>query len=60
MMRNRPATRSGPIRERKRGVEARDDLVINGYVGPTGKSNDHKSDGYLRAPEVSAAIRAFL
>ena len=47
------------------GVKVRDDLVINGYAGKKkdgkdGKPNHHKSYGYLRAPEMSNAIRAFL
>ncbi len=43
-----------------RGVRVQDDLVINGYVGSKGKSNYHKSYGYLRAPEVSRIIREFI
>lgn len=42
------------------GVQVRDDLVVNGYEGTTGKANPHKSYGYLRAPEVSKVIRNFL
>ena len=42
------------------GVKVRDDLVINTYANRQGKENHHKSYGYLRAPEMSSAIRAFL
>lgn len=42
------------------GVRVKDDLVINGYRTPKGDSNHHKSYGYLRAPEVSRAIRSFI
>ena len=49
---------SGDYAPNNRGVEVRDDLVINGYKSPAGKANHHKSYGYLRAPEVSAAIRS--
>lgn len=43
-----------------RGVRVRDDLVINEYVGPSGKANHHKSYGYLRTPEFSSLLRGFL
>ena len=43
-----------------RGVRVRDDLIINGYVSPGAEANYHKSYGYLRAPEVSQAIRSFI
>ena len=43
-----------------RGVRVQDGLVINGYIGSKGKSNHHKSYGYLRAPEVSRIIREFI
>ena len=49
---------SGDYAPNNRGVEVRDDLVINGYKSPAGKANHHKSYGYLRAPEVSEAIRS--
>lgn len=42
------------------GVQVKDDLIINGYVGKGGKPNYHKSYGYLRAPEMSQAIRTFI
>ncbi len=45
----------GDYEANDRDVEVVDDLVINDYPGDT-----HKSYGYLRAPEVSDAIRAFL
>ena len=51
---------AGDYASNDRGVEVRDDLVINSYVGRTSKPNYHKSYGYLRAPEVSKAIRAFI
>ena len=38
-----------------RGVQVRDDLVINDYGGI-----NHKSYGYLRAPEITDVIRKFL
>lgn len=43
-----------------KGVRVSDVLVRNDYVSPKGKSNPHKSYGYLRTPEVSAHIKAFL
>lgn len=42
------------------GGQVKDDLIINTYVGRKGKENYHKSYGYLRAPEVSKAIRNFI
>lgn len=42
------------------GVQVKDDLIINGYLSTKGNANYHKSYGYLRAPEVSNAIRAFI
>ncbi len=56
---------SDDYEENVAGVRVRDDLVINGYTGKKkdgkdGKPNHHKSYGYLRAPEMSNAIRAFL
>jgi hypothetical protein len=50
---------AGDYEPNNRGVTVRDDLVINGYKSPAGKANHHKSYGYLRAPEISAAIRSF-
>ncbi len=41
-------------------VQVKDDLVINTYKSPKGHPNYHKSYGYLRAPELSEAIRAFI
>lgn len=43
-------------------VSVKDDLVHTDYVRPEGKKspNPHKSYGYLRTPEVSKHIRAFL
>jgi hypothetical protein len=42
-------------------VEVRDDIVSNDYVGPAeSKPNHHKSYGYLRTPEISEHIAAFL
>lgn len=45
----------GDYEPNDRRVGVADDLVINDYP-----RNSHKSYGYLRAPEVSEAIRAFL
>lgn len=42
------------------GVTVEDDLVANSYQSPAGKANYHKSYGYLRAPELSKRILAFL
>lgn len=41
-------------------IRVEDDLVANGYEGLTGKANHHKSYGYLRTPELSKHIAAFL
>ncbi len=41
------------------GVTIADHLVINGYVGRSGKPNPHKIYGYLRTPEVSELILGF-
>ena len=41
-------------------VQVKDDLVINTYKSPKGDPNYHKSYGYLRAPELSQAVRAFI
>ena len=43
-----------------RGVQVKDDLVINNYTSPAGKANYHKMYGYLRAPELSEVVRSFL
>lgn len=42
------------------GVRAEDLLVHNDYANHEGKANNHKSYGYLRAPEMSDRIRDFL
>ncbi len=44
------------------GVHVVDDLVLNDYVSPSPKEerNSHKSYGYLRTPELSEYIQAFL
>lgn len=40
-------------------VQVKDDLVLNDYtIG--GKTNHHKSYGYLRTPEMSRHVKAFL
>lgn len=41
-------------------VTVTDDLVSNDYVDLTDEPNHHKSYGYLRTPELSAHIKAFL
>jgi len=43
-----------------RGVTVRDDLIINSYKSPSGKTNYHKIYGYLRAPELSDIVRKFI
>jgi pimeloyl-ACP methyl ester carboxylesterase len=43
-----------------RGVTISDHLVVNGYIGPSGKPNAHKIYGYLRTPEISEHIASFL
>ncbi len=43
-----------------RGVQVKDDLVINSYTSSAGKANYHKMYGYLRAPELSEVVRSFL
>lgn len=42
------------------GVRVRDLPVINAYRRPDGTENRHKSYGYLRTPEFSDAVAAFL
>lgn len=46
----------------KRGVRVEDDLVANDYRAPEGERNrnHHKSYGYLRTPEFSERLKAFL
>lgn len=51
---------AGDYRANDRGVAVHDDLVINSYVGPSGKGNPHKSYGYLRTPELSKLVRSFI
>jgi hypothetical protein len=46
--------------ENQNKVQVSDDLVSNDYVGLNGESNHHKSYGYLRTPELSEQIKAFL
>lgn len=41
------------------GVEVRDDLILNDYEN-NGKINHHKLFGYLRAPEMTEHVRAYL
>jgi len=43
-----------------RKIRVEDDLVINSYRSPSGEPNYHKSYGYLRTPELSEQIAAFL
>ncbi|GJE31062.1 DUF726 domain-containing protein [Methylobacterium oxalidis] len=43
-----------------RGVVAVDVPVLNGYCRPDGEANHHKSYGYLRTPELSDVVTAFL
>jgi hypothetical protein len=43
-----------------RGIGLVDQVVINGYVSPSGKPSHHKIYGYLRTPEVSEAIYEFM
>ncbi len=42
------------------GVKVIDHAVRNQYVAPSGKANPHKIYGYLRTPEVSVTVAAFL
>lgn len=42
------------------GIGVTDCPVINGYRRPRGGVNPHKSYGYLRTPEFSRAVAAFL
>lgn len=44
----------------KKRINVEDDIVLNDYVSPKGDSNHHKSYGYLRTPEFSEHINAFL
>lgn len=51
---------AGDYAANDRGVKVKDDLIINGYRDLDRNPNYHKSYGYLRAPEVSKVIRAFI
>ncbi len=42
------------------GVRVVDDLVVNDYQAPNREHNPHKSYGYLRTPELSRHVKAFL
>jgi len=42
------------------GTCVEDILIHNDYVSPAGEANTHKSYGYLRAPELSELVHAFL
>ncbi len=46
--------------ENAEDIQVQDDLVLNDYVGLSGKENHHKSYGYLRTPEFSEKIAAFI
>lgn len=60
--------------ENGRGIEVKDDLVLNDYKkpkkgepgttegirDPKGKNNHHKSYGYLRMPELSELVKGFI
>jgi hypothetical protein len=48
------------FQENDGGIRVSDDLVANSYRSPSGKSNHHKSYGYLRTPELSRHILEFL
>jgi hypothetical protein len=41
-------------------IQVKDDPISNSYLSPSGESNYHKSYGYLRTPELSKHIAAFL
>lgn len=43
-----------------RRIKVQDVMVCNEYVGKNDKSNEHKSYGYLRTPEVSKLVASFL
>jgi pimeloyl-ACP methyl ester carboxylesterase len=38
------------------GVKVNDIFIVNGYTNPEGIENNHKSYGYLRAPELTELI----
>lgn len=44
----------------RRGVQVTDDLIANDFILSDGQPNYHKSYGYLRAPEFSRLVKAFL
>lgn len=46
--------------ENAAGIKVKDDMILNDYVGLSGKRNHHKSYGYLRTPEMSTKIADFL
>ncbi|MFQ5483322.1 MAG: hypothetical protein ACE5ER_11260 [Nitrospinaceae bacterium] len=50
----------GDYGENRHQVRVEDDLVSNDYTSPAGKRNYHKSYGYLRTPELSRHVQAFL
>jgi len=43
-----------------RRIKVQDVMVCNEYAGKNDKSNEHKSYGYLRTPEVSKLVASFL
>jgi triacylglycerol esterase/lipase EstA (alpha/beta hydrolase family) len=43
-----------------RRIKVQDVMVCNEYIGRNGESNEHKSYGYLRTPEVSKLVASFL
>ncbi len=54
---------NGDYKSNAGGVEVVDDLVLNDYhtgEGDDTKHNHHKSYGYLRTPELSKHVAAFL
>jgi hypothetical protein len=42
------------------GVAVTDVFIVNGYVTEAGEANNHKSYGYLRAPELTALLVEFI
>ena len=42
--------------ENAQGITVEDTFIVNGYVNPQGEDNNHKSYGYLRAPEVTELL----
>ena len=41
-------------------IRVQDDLIINSYIKPDGKSDYHSEYGYLRTPELSFQVKEFL